>query len=465
MKVMPTILVLILAALSVAVLLFVERGGPNGPAGDGEVGPLFTARELPVDEITRITLKRGDDPTLIFERDGDGWSQVEPFAYPMDPFSIRQLASQAAQLEAVDQVAIDLEDDSTAAALSLEPPEAELAFFWPDGSLTLQLGRRSIAGRAYLRVAGERRIHVVGQALHDRALEMDVREWRDRRIFHNVGVESDRIERVDGISRLLLERELRQWTMRQPVSTRLDPLAADEIFHALGNAQVAGFILDQPDSAALGRFGLAAPAATFEIVTKRPAMEGEQIVEVTDTQRLLVGSPIGAGSLERFGMVEGRSVVVRLTVPVLQALFPPADQLVDPTASGVKAADVMSLRIRGPNGEFDLRRDLDRWLAPEAGPDGGDLELHGPQVEDLLRQITELRAPEVKIQAYPLDLEVATITLYGHGRKALETVRIAREQDTGRWALENGDNVLRIFPASFALRLTPQDFGLPPVSP
>ena len=60
MKVMPTILVLILAALSVAVLLFVERGGPNGPAGDGEVGPLFTARELPVDEVTRITLRRGD---------------------------------------------------------------------------------------------------------------------------------------------------------------------------------------------------------------------------------------------------------------------------------------------------------------------------------------------------------------------------------------------------------------------
>ena len=31
---------------------------------------------------------------------------------------------------------------------------------------------------------------------------------------------------------------------------------------------------------------------------------------------------------------------------------------------------------------------------------------------------------------------------------------------TGEWALENGDDVLRIFPESMRIRLTPPDFGL-----
>ncbi|UCD76636.1 MAG: DUF4340 domain-containing protein [Phycisphaerales bacterium] len=465
MKWMPTIVVLVLAVLSLAALLYLRPGDAGRPAGDVRRGPLFAAGQVPVDQITGITLKRGDDPALVFQREGDTWSQVEPFAYPMDPFSVRQLAVQVAQLDAVDEAQLDGEAGFSAAALALDPPEAVLTLQWPDGSLALQLGRRGIAGRAYLRVQGEQTVHVVNQALHDRAVEMDVREWRDRRIFHGAGVESDRIERVEGGSRLVLERELRQWSVREPVETRLDPVAADEIFHAVGNAQIGGFILDEPDSTALERFGLAAPVATFEIVTGRPAREGEQISRVTETQRLLVGSTIGAGSLERFGMIEGRPVVVRLTVPVLQALFPPPQNLIDPTASGVNPADVMSLRIRGPEGELVLRRDLERWLAPNAGPDGGDLELHAPHVQELLDQLTDLRAPAVEIQVYPRDLEIATITMYGHGRRPLDTVRIAREPDTGRWALENGDNVLRIFQDSLAMRLTPADFGIPADSP
>lgn len=462
MKWTPTIIVLILAAISVGSLVMVSRSDSAGSGGDdAAAGPLFTAQDLPVARINRITLRRGDDAALVFERNKDAWTQVEPFAFVMDPFSISRLAVDASELVAVDGVDTSGPNALTAEALSLDPPEAELTFEWPEGSLALELGRRGIAGRAYLRIKGEDRIHVVGQALHDRAIEMDAREWRDRRIFHNAGVESDRIVRKEGELPVVLERDQRRWVMREPVVTRTDPVATNELFHAVGNAVMGGFILDQPDTRAMERFGLIPPAATFEITTERPVLDGEEVTRIGETQRLLVGSAIGAGSLERFGMIEGQPVVFRLTVPVLQALFARPKHLADPTACGVQPADVMSMRIRGQSGEFDLRRDLDRWLAPNAGPAGEDLELHGPQVDELLDQLTSLRAPLVEIMDYPSDLEVATITLYGSGMRPLDTVRIARELDTGRWALENGDNVLRIFPESLSMRLTPEDFGLP----
>ena len=159
-------------------------------------------------------------------------------------------------------------------------------------------------------------------------------------------------------------------------------------------------------------------------------------------------------------MVEGRDVVVRIPDVVLQALFQRPEQLAAATASGVIAADVKTLRIDGPAGEFRLQRDLDRWIAP----DHGGVEVPRELVEQLLETLTQVRATEVEMRPYPRDLEVAMVTMFGYAATPMDTVRIAREpaEETGegRWALENGDNVLRIFPPSLQLRLIPRDFGL-----
>ena len=62
--------------------------------------------------------------------------------------------------------------------------------------------------------------------------------------------------------------------------------------------------------------------------------------------------------------------------------------------------------------------------------------------------------------SYPRDSQVATITMYGFDARPLDTVRVARDPETGAWALDNGDDVLRIFPAETTIPLTPDDFGL-----
>jgi hypothetical protein len=476
-RLLSTIIAVLLALLSLAAMWRYGAADLGGLRAVGE-GPrrLLASSDLPIDQVDRITLKRGEDQAMVFERAGGEWKQVQPFAFPMDPFSIRQMAVAARELEVVDRIAPDaLGADQSLATLQLAPPAAEVTYQWPGDSLTLELGRRSVAGRAYLRRKGDDMVCIVNQNLHERVLDMNPWEWRERTIFHVAGADSDRIETTQGEAKMTLEREAgaKKWIMTQPVRTRVDPVNLDAYLQALGRVTVADFILDVKDEKDLANFGLANPVAILEVTTTagaaRPASAGRGNGAATGapfTERLLIGSRTGSVSEDRFGMIEGYPVIVRLSAPVLAALIRRPVDLAAPTGSGVNPADVKSIVIRAtaadaaaPGGavaELRLERDLERWRAP----DHSNADVNAAQVQELLDQLCKLRAPSVEFRDYPRELEIAIITLHGFDGKALDTVRIAQEKDKAATALENGDNVLRVFPQGLKLRLRPSDFGL-----
>ncbi|HCA38778.1 MAG TPA: hypothetical protein DEO92_03760, partial [Phycisphaerales bacterium] len=105
-------------------------------------------------------------------------------------------------------------------------------------------------------------------------------------------------------------------------------------------------------------------------------------------------------------------------------------------------------------------RQLDAWF------DSGENEAIASQIELLLSVLIDVRAAEVTLhETYPSDLEVATVTLLDAVGGPLDTVRVLRElrppAGQGRWALENGDRVLRVMPDDTEIPLQPSDFGLP----
>jgi hypothetical protein len=437
------------ALLSVAAALYVGGHPAQAPASTIEPRMLLGAAQLPAEKVNRIILERRGEPALAFERSGQGWTQIQPVACPVNSYSIDQLTEQAGQLRVVEALSTAGPDAGvSAAALSLDPPEGRIAFFWPGASLTLELGRKGIGGRAYLRVAGGETIYVVNQDLHERALGADPKEWRDRAIFHDAGPEADRVEIVRLQERIVLQRDARRWMMLEPASTRTDATGLDDFFAAVERAQCSGFVLDEPVD--LARFGLDKPAGSLTIIGPAGSAGAQQ-------QRLLIGSIVGVTAEDRFGMLEGRPMVIRLSEAVLTKLFPAKEKLASSTVSGVDAADVSSLRISGPGGDFRLLRDLEKWSAP----DHGDAPVPAKLVVELLGQLTTLRATKVAFAEYPRDRQVAFITLSGFDDRPRDTVRIARDAKTGNWAMDDGDNVLRIFPDSLKLRLTPGDFGLP----
>jgi hypothetical protein len=455
LRITPTIIALILGIASALAMVQVYRHDLAASAAKVS-SRLLTVEQLPKEQIRRITLIR-DGQKLVFERGQGatlGWRQTEPFEYPMDPYSIGQIAALASELEVIDSIdPSEIENASTAAALKLDPPLAQVMYDWPNGSTTLKLGRRSVAGRAYVRIGDEPTIYVVNQRLHERALEMDPKEWRDRTIFPNADIESSQIEWTQSVgsansaARLLMASERKQWKMLEPAKTRIDPVGRDAYLQDLGAARVSGFIFDQPSDKELAQFGLDSPVAMVTVTS-----DSNQ----TTTQRLIVGSRVPGVSQDHYGMIEGRPVIVRVSANTLGAIFRQPQHLVDPTASGVIPADVKSLIIRTADSELELQRDLERWRAPKLN----NVEVNAAFVQELLNQLTQLRAPAVDFREYPRDSEVATVTFYGFDSKALDTVRIAQEKTTQRWIMENGDNVLRFFQSSVKLRLISKDFGL-----
>jgi len=459
-----TIVTLIIAGLLVVLAFLTREDDARGEEAAIGPRPLEVSQSFPANEVTRITLKRRGEQPLRFERREMNWVQVEPFMFPMDAFSVRQLARLVRDIEVVDSIEPDqLGEGLSAGTLGLDPPAATIEYAWAaegDGeidSLTLHLGRRGIAGRAYLRVDDDPAVLVTNQVLHERAVDMDDKEWRARPLFRGVSIDATSVERRNGESQLVLERDGRRWRMLEPAKTRLDLVALEEFFQALASAKLSGFIKDQP--ADIAAFGLAAPIGTLSVTMQRPVETPDgAITHEFDTQQLRLGSRIGGSTQDRFAMVDGRPVVFRLPASALLALFKQPTELMEPTGSGVAPADVKAVDIDGPGGRFLLERDIDKWIAPDY--DG--MEVPPAYVGQLLTNLCELRAPDVMQSPYPRDLHVATITLIGFDGRPLDTVRIAREtEEHGRnWAFENGDNVLRIYPESLKLRLTPGDYGL-----
>jgi hypothetical protein len=454
----PTIIAFTLAVIAViaAILTGGDRAGTERASTRTTARPLLAANELPVDEVNRIVLTRGEH-RYVLERGEEGrWMQIEPFTHPLERFAVRRLILAATEVEvigtlAANGTAMPRESNTWALGdLALDPADARITYHWSGGELTLNLGRRTVAGRAYLQRPGRDGVFVVNQSLHRQAVELDPREWRDRTIFHGVGVaELNRIIRTVGETTLTIERDRRQWRITQPIQTRIDPQARDHVIQSLAAARAGGFIIDQPHD--LSRFGLDPPLATIEVVT------GEGGTDQTPTrQRLRIGSTAGAGTQDRFGYIEGRSTVIRIPARVLQTLLVHPSELADPTGSGVVAADVGAVRISGPAGEFMIRRELDRWIAV----DHGNREVPRSVMDEFLSILTELRADDVALMQYPQELEVAHVTLLAADGRPRDTVRIIRDAESGQWALENGDNVLRIFSERLPLRLSPEEFGL-----
>jgi hypothetical protein len=380
------------------------------------------------------------------------------------PFSARQLMVRALELKVLETLDADGSAGGlSAAALSLDPPLATVTYRWPDGSLTLRCGRAGLAGRAYLQVGAEPEVVVVGRGLYERAVESDPREWRDRRLFALGGIESDRVQIEDGLRRTAIVRDGRVWRMEEPARTRVDPVVRDALVQAIGRASSNGYIVDQPED--LERFDLAAPQGRLTVTSTVIEQRDGEVVRTPVTQQLLVGGRIG-GSQDRFGMMAGTPVVFRLPAEALVALFRDPRELADPTGCGTLPADVKAIVIRHEQEpelvlERDVDLDADRWIAPNPGSaGGGGPEVAAAAVEELLNQLTELRAPKVEIQEYPSDLQVATVTLLGYDRRPLDTVRVARDPETGEWGLENGDGVVRVLPESAVLRLTRDELGL-----
>lgn len=418
---------------------------------------ISSAPAWPDREPRQLELTRGDDAPLVFVRADDGsWAQSAPIAHPVDPVSMQRTIRAMRELRAVDVLVgsdVGLDD----ASLGLDPPRATLAVQWGEDEASrravLELGRTGIGGRAYARIAGDDRILVVGGDLHARAVWMDPREWRDRSIFGDVAVDTaTSVAMRSGPVEVRLERDRRTWRLASPFQTRAAGGPLDELLRSIAAARVAGFVLDAPED--LASFGLAVPVATVEVSVRPPGAETDR------TTVLRLGATAGAGSEDRFGLVEGRDVVVRVPGSLIAAIVRNPIDWASPIASGVRAPDVGRVRILATGREIVLERDGAGWtravgVGSERPSDPVAIEPAAPS--RLLDLVTEVRA--AALQPGRVETPIVTLVLEDFSASPLGTVRIGRG-DRGTWLMDSGDGLIRVYAAGIEPPVSPDEFPL-----
>ncbi|MEY2795631.1 MAG: hypothetical protein RIR10_1347, partial [Planctomycetota bacterium] len=176
---------------------------------------LIAADEIDPDRVDHIELAR-DGKRFVFERVSANpsqnsatqtsasqatWRQIAPVTHAADAWAVRQFISRVLKAESVRHVAAPSGDASTGVgtmnatleSAGLSPAVAMVTLREAPNSagarreVVVELGRRSLAGRAFARRAGDPGYDVVESALHELALERDVRDFRRRELFPDLG--------------------------------------------------------------------------------------------------------------------------------------------------------------------------------------------------------------------------------------------------------------------------------------
>ena len=482
-----SIYILAVTALLAVLGWWSVRGHTDASADRSARASLFAADEIPLEQIDRIELMRSNEEPIVFVRNATGWIQQSPFAHPADPASIREVIDVSAALQttrAIDPASID---PAARAALGLTPPAATLKLTWPGGERSVELGRRTVAGRAWAHVVGRAEAASIDASLHTIAVDGDPRQWRSTRLYEPGPADVGGIELRYGLApsqRLTLARTAGKWRIESPVSTRADADAVRGYLEALARAQADAFVTDSPND--WSTFGLSAPERSVRLFAANAAASnvtanaapGDAAAGSSSPSAALpsaviigaidVGVTAAEGAQERFGRIAERETVVQLGIKALAALFPPPAFFVDPRGSDVVQADVRAVTFTAfdptgvsdaaaaaapgaaPAPAFRLERTLDGWniTTPGADPRPASTE----RARKLLAQLCEARAPAVAFQRMPEALRIGEFTLFGSGGVQLARVRIAHEPE-GQWAIDSDDGVLRVFPKGFDLAM------------
>lgn len=437
----------VLAALLIAAAFLAWRGGP------GARSTSLAIAGIDAGSIDRLTVaSRGS--TSTFTADGLAWQQIEPYRCVADALAIRDTIDVLASLPAYQSFAIDAVDS---AALGLDRPVAALELAGPGGEQRIELGRRAPAGRAWVRVGDQ--VISTSDALHALVVSSDPRRWRDPALFERLSPELDRIVLRQGSATMVLERVGQRWSMLEPIQTRADAEAVGRLIDALSRVRAEAWVADLPagDQADVARFGLDSPAGSVTVAMTTRSMKDGEVVSSTSEQAVEWGSVVERGTGLRVARRVGSPAVVSLDERALASMDPAPESLIDGRMLDVPASTFKSIAIDGPAGRFTLERREGQWFVMDAAhPDGAPAR--DPVVASLLVALNEARAMAMNEQGAPEALARTSISVTGFDGAVLGSLAVVREGPAGRFGVDCGDGLLRIYSERMLLPLEPGQY-------
>ncbi|MFP4144377.1 MAG: DUF4340 domain-containing protein [Phycisphaeraceae bacterium] len=425
-----TLILLVLVALAAVYFLAFERGNAPaetprqaaGPAAEGD--PLLPPGSLSAADVRRIVIEPADGERVVLVRDGQSWVQTAPVQFGLDPAKVQELIAAAGRLRSYRT--FEPGDEA-----GLSPPQAVVRFETAEGERAFELGEQTLGGRAYLSLAGEEQVHLVGGTLHQAVVTGSPRSWRVRKLD---APEAGRVQRVAlkrSEEQVELTRTGSDWQFTGSTG-RVSRSAVERLIAAIEQVKIATFVTDDADN--LAPLGLASPWLELTLEAARPGAEPERrtlrVGSPTDLEERLYYATWSRGD-------EPSTVVFAVRAETVQAVDRGQDALRAPHMTSFEPGDLGRIDIARPGSEpiALARTESGGWTFAEPGPD------YEPDREAMGRLIEAIRAEAVDYRpADPLTGEpTATLTLADRVNASRETIRIYPDEAGGFYLARRED--------------------------
>ncbi len=420
-----------------------------GQAADPVAGkPLARFADLIADHVEALRISRPGEPTVVIRRTDDAdrpWRQVEPIAFDVQKWRMDELLTDAIALRYTSRID---PDELSPAAVGLDPPKAELTLQGRTDrdpfSLTLQLGRKSAAGRGYVRLEDDEHLYVVADDLHQTLVDKPLHELRATSL---TSIPLDRAKRITldrPDHRIELIRADGQWAITQPATGRADKTAVEDLVNGIRWASISDFIADRPES--LEPYGLDEPSIVITVAMARPPALDDDAGEAADAEpqtcRLTIGGPADLAEKKFYATWQDQPVVFVVGKSSVDRLDRSAVDLRSKRLTDAAAGELNEIVLEPADGPtVHLIREQGVWAFGQP-----DLRytIDPQQVEKLIAALLETEATDAVIVERPqLENPDVTVTLAEADRSERRIVQVDREEDTCR-VLVVGETIANI---------------------
>lgn len=334
------------------------------------------------DQIESLIVKAASGDSTTLKKDNGTWKIVAPKAMAADAAEVSAITTALAGLE---EERVVEENPPSLKEFTLDPPRISVSFTTTGNATThrLDVGVKTPMGAdLYAKAEGKTKVFLIGSYRED-ALNKSTFNLRDKTVLVFDRDNANFLKIDGGKTPVVLAKRDNQWRLSVPFDAAADFSSADGLVGRLFQSQMKAYVTDD-GTTDLKTYGLDKPKATVTIGAGAGKYE------------LALGGKDEAGNV--YARVGGQPAVFTLDASLLDDLTRPAADLRQKDVFEFRAFTALSLSVTRGGQTWTIARQgapvegkPAEWKLT-AGPSANDKALDATRVNDLLTNVSSLRA-------------------------------------------------------------------------
>jgi Domain of unknown function (DUF4340) len=399
MKIRGLLIAAIVLAALAGVLYWSDHRKSSAEAAKPNADTAPAILTLDQKSITKLQLKKKDEPAILLDLNGSDWKIAEPKPLAADQSAVSSVLSTVSSLTSerlVDAKSADLQ------RYGLQHPSFELDLTEKDNkSQRLLLGDDTPAGNGvYAALAGDPRVFTIATYTRN-SIDKSLNDLRDKRLLTMSPDKISRVEISGKNGEIEFGHNKDEWQILKPKPMRADADAVSELVRKLTDARMD---LSGPDTAAkesASAFAHGTPVATVTL-TDESAMQQLQLRKDKDAY------------YAKSSVVEG---AYKVGSDLGEALNKKVDDFRNKKLMSFGYSEPSKIEIRGGSKSYSLLRGGEDWW------DNGK-KMDDASVESLISKLRDLSADKFVDSGFTSPVIEATVT--SSDGKRVEKVLISK---------------------------------------